>query len=161
METDIDFGRILTEILESGKVPLPVFNPIAIKVQQLIKGNPDLGKISELVSMDSKLSAAVLQTVNSPFYGLTSKKKTVADAINYLGLDESGNVVVSASLSGNFVSKDEKLQHYMAKLWKHNLACAIACQWLAKEMNNEISAMAFLSGMLHDFGKLTLLAAIE
>ncbi len=161
METDIDFGHMVTEMLESGKIPLPVFNPIAIKVQQIIKSSPDLGKIIELVSMDSKLSAAVLQTVNSPFYGLNSKKKTVADAINYLGLEESGNVIVSAALSGNFASRDEKLQPYMARLWKHNLGCAIACQWLAKEINDEASSMAFLSGMLHDFGKLTLLGAIE
>lgn len=160
METDIDFRIIVAEILDSGKIPLPVFNPIAIKVQQVIKSNPDLSKIVELVSMDSKLSAAVLQTVNSPFYGLTTKKKTVADAINYLGLEESGNVVVSAALSGNFASKDEQLQPYMAKLWKHNLGCAIACQWIAKENNGDISSMAFLSGMLHDFGKLTLLSAI-
>ncbi len=161
METDIDFGQIVMEILESGDIPLPVFNPIAVKVQQIIRNNPDLGKIVELVSMDSKLSAAVLQTVNSAFYGLTSKKKTVSDAIHYLGLEESGNVVISASLAGNFSTKDEKLQPYMAKLWKHNLGCAIACQWLAKELNEEISSMAFLSGMLHDFGKLTLLSAIQ
>ena len=161
MGTEIDFGQIVIEIINSGDVPLPVFNPIAIKVQKLIKSSPALGKIIELVSMDSKLSAAVLQTVNSPFYGLTTKKKTVSDAINYLGLEESGNVVVSAALSGNFASKDDQLRPYMAKLWKHNLGCAIACQWLAKEMKNEISSMAFLSGMLHDFGKLTLLSAIQ
>jgi HD-like signal output (HDOD) protein len=161
MKKEIDFGQIVIEIVKSGNIPLPVFNPIAIKVQKLIEDNPDLGKIIELVSMDSKLSAAVLQTVNSPFYGLSIPKKTVSDAINYLGLEESGNVVVSAALSGNFTSKDEQLRPYMAKLWKHNLGCAIACQWLAKEMDDELSSMAFLSGMLHDFGKLTLLSAIQ
>ena len=149
------------EILEAGKIPLPVFNPIAIKVQQLIESNPDLSRIIEMVSMDSKLSAAVLQAVNSPFYGLSVKKKTVSDAIHYLGLEESGNVVISAALSGNFASRDEQMQPYMASLWKHNLGCAIACQWLAKDLDTEISSTAFLAGMLHDFGKLTLLSAME
>ncbi len=161
METETDFGQILMDILESGRIPLPVFNPIAIKVQQLIESNPDIGKIIEMVSMDSKLSAAVLQAVNSPFYGLSVKRKTVSDAVNYLGLEESGNVVISAALSGNFASKDEQMQPYMARLWKHNLGCAIACQWLAKDLEKEISSTAFLAGMLHDFGKLTLLSAVE
>lgn len=161
MEEETDFGQILTAILEAGKIPLPVFNPIAIKVQRLIQTNPDLGRIIEMVSMDSKLSAAVLQAVNSPFYGLSVKKKTVSDAIHYLGLEESGNVVISAALSGNFASRDEQMQPYMASLWKHNLGCAIACQWLAKDLDTEISSTAFLAGMLHDFGKLTLLSAVE
>ncbi len=161
MEKEMNFGDIVLDVIREGKILLPVFNPIAIKVQQLIERKPDLGEIIDTVSVDSKLSAAVLQAVNSPFYGLGVKKKTVSDAIFYLGLEESGNVVVSAALSGNFASKDEQIQPYMAKLWKHNLSCAIGCQWLSNSLEKELNSTAFLAGMLHDFGKLTLLSAIE
>jgi len=157
----MDFGDIVLNIIHDGKIPLPVFNPIAIKVQQLIERKPDLSEIIDAVSVDSKLSAAVLQAVNSPFYGLGVKKKTVSDAIFYLGLEESGNVVVSAALSGNFASKDQQIQPYMAKLWKHNLGCAIGCQWLSNRLGKELNSTSFLAGMLHDFGKLSLLSAIE
>lgn len=161
MEKEMDFGDIVLDVIHEGKTPLPVFNPIAIKVQQLVERKPDLSEIIDTVSVDSKLSAAVLQAVNSPFYGLGVKKKTVSDAIYYLGLEESGNVVVSAALSGNFSSKDKQMQPYMAKLWKHNLGCAIGCQWLSNSLEKEMNSTAFLAGMLHDFGKLTLLSAIE
>ena len=161
MEHDINFGDIVLDVIHEGKTPLPVFNPIAIKVQRLIERKPDLSEIIDTVSVDSKLSAAVLQAVNSPFYGLGVKKKTVSDAIFYLGLEESGSVVVAAALSGNFASKDEQIQPYMAKLWKHNLGCAIGCQWLSNRLEKGLNSTAFLAGMLHDFGKLTLLSAIE
>ena len=161
MEKEMDFGDVVLGIIRDGKTKLPVFNPIAIKVQQLIERRPDLGEIIDAVSVDSKLSAAVLQAVNSPFYGLGVKKKTVGDAIHYLGLEESGNVVVSAALSGNFASRDKQMQPYMAKLWKHNLGCAIGCQWLSNNHEKELNSRAFLAGMLHDFGKLTLLSGIE
>ena len=161
MEKEINFGDVVLGLIHEGKTKLPVFNPIAIKVQQLIERKPDLNEIIDAVSVDSKLSAAVLQAVNSPFYGLGIKKKTVSDAIHYLGLEESGNVVVSAALSGNFASKDKQMQPYMAKLWKHNLGCAIGCQWLSNSHEKESNSKAFLAGMLHDFGKLTLLSGIE
>ena len=157
----MDFGDVVLGIIHDGKTKLPVFNPIAIKVQQMVERKPDLSEIIDAVSVDSKLSAAVLQAVNSPFYGLGIKKKTVSDAIHYLGLEESGNVVISAALSGNFASKDKQIQPYMAKLWKHNLGCAIGCQWLSKNHEKALNPRAFLAGMLHDFGKLILLSGIE
>jgi HD-like signal output (HDOD) protein len=161
MEREIDFGNIVLGIIEKGKIPAPVFNPIAIKIQQLVATGPEIGEIVEMVSLDSKLSASVLQTVNSPFYGLITKKKTVADAITHLGVKESGNVVTSATLSKNFTSNDKQMQPFMLQLWRHNLGCAIGTQWLCNIVHEELSAQAFLAGLLHDFGKLILLSAIE
>ena len=161
MQKEIDFGDIVLSIIDGGKVATPVFNPIALKVQQLIARDPEISEIIEMVSLDSKLSAAVLQAVNSPFYGLGVKKQTVSDAIHYLGIKESGNVVVSAALSNNFSSKDKQIQPYMLQLWKHHLGCAIGTQWLSNTFQKDLNSKAFLAGMLHDFGKLMLLSAIE
>jgi len=160
MGEEIDFGNIVLEIIEKGKIPTPVFNPIAIKVQQLIASRPEIDEIVEMVSVDSTLSAAVLQAVNSSFYGLIVKKKTVSDAIKHLGVKESGNVVVSATLSKNFRTNDSQMQPFMSQLWMHNLCCAVGTQWLSNTFHEGLNAQAFLAGLLHDFGKLILLSAI-
>lgn len=48
--------------------------------------DPDFRKIGEWLSADVSLAAAMLKTVNSPFYGLQRKAETVHQALMFLGL---------------------------------------------------------------------------
>lgn len=50
------------------------------------KDEPNFQKIEQLISADLSLSAALIKTVNSPFYGLRSKVGSIAQAIHMLGL---------------------------------------------------------------------------
>lgn len=54
---------------------------------------PDLRKLAALVSSDIGLSAIVLKTVNSPFYGLARKVTSVEQALAVLGLRSCANLV--------------------------------------------------------------------
>jgi len=50
------------------------------------KEEPDLYRIEKLISSDVGLSAALIKTVNSPFYGLRNKVHSIMQAIHMLGL---------------------------------------------------------------------------
>jgi len=55
--------------------------------------DPDLGRISRIVGMDVAMTAAVLRSVNSPFYSLARKATTLDQAIALLGLRQIGSLV--------------------------------------------------------------------
>ena len=78
---DREFERT---VLELGIPPCPkILLDLSAEVR---KEEPDLQRIERLVSGDVGLSAALIKTVNSPFYGLRSKVHSVMQAIHMLGL---------------------------------------------------------------------------
>lgn len=71
-------------VLNLGIPPCPtLLLAISAEVRQ---EEPDLQKIERLICADVGLSAALIKTVNSPFYGLRTKVHSVMQAIHMLGL---------------------------------------------------------------------------
>lgn len=60
--------------------------------------DPDLQKISHLISNDAGIAAAVLKSVNSPFYGLNRKLTSVQQAVSALGMKNIGALVMGLAL---------------------------------------------------------------
>ena len=60
--------------------------------------DPDIQKISRLISNDAGIAAAVLKTVNSPFYGLSKKLTSVQQAVSALGMKNIGALVMGLAL---------------------------------------------------------------
>lgn len=54
--------------------------------EECSKPAPDLKKVSTIITRDVGLAAAVLKTVNSPFYGLARKIDSIQRATPLLGL---------------------------------------------------------------------------
>lgn len=54
--------------------------------EELKRDNPDIGLLSQWISKDVSLSAAVLKIINSPFFGLQKKVGAVAMAVQLLGI---------------------------------------------------------------------------
>jgi hypothetical protein len=60
---------------------------------ELTKDDPDPRVIARLISGDVGLSAAVLKTVNSPFFGLSRRISSVAQAVSLLGMRSATQIV--------------------------------------------------------------------
>lgn len=69
---------------------------------EMRSSDPDLRKLSGLIGADVGLSAAVLKTVNSPFYGLSTKAGNVQQALSVLGLRAGANLVTGLMLRDAF-----------------------------------------------------------
>ena len=54
---------------------------------------PDLRTLGALIGTDVGLSATILKTVNSPFYGLVKKATSVEQALSILGLRAGANMI--------------------------------------------------------------------
>lgn len=79
---------------------------------EMNKDEPDLKLIARQVGGDVGLSAAVLKTVNSPFFGLKKKISSVTQAVSLLGLKSVDRLVTSIMLRNSFVCKSRSLEHF-------------------------------------------------
>lgn len=148
--------------IASGQAILPVFTPTARQLQQeLVKSDPDLKTVEQLIHRDQALASEVLRLANSPCYRGLAEIKTVKTAIVRLGMQEICRIALLASTKAQFHSSDKGLQRLFKELWQHSAGCALAANWLARQCNyQELAEPAFFAGLLHDIGKLAILMVI-
>jgi HD-like signal output (HDOD) protein len=79
---------------------------------EMNREEPNLKLISEQISSDVGLSAAVLKTVNSPFFGLKKKISSVTQAVSLLGLKSVERIVTGIMLRTTFVSETRTLERF-------------------------------------------------
>jgi HD-like signal output (HDOD) protein len=69
------------------KIRLPSCPMILTRLLREMRADePDFVQVAKLISSDVSLAGSMLQTVNSPFYGLRVKIGSVQHALNVIGL---------------------------------------------------------------------------
>ncbi len=116
---------------------------------------PDVSvqEIGEVVSEDPDLTARLLRLVNSPFYCLSNPIETVTRATLVIGFDELRDLALATSVVSQFEDIPEEVIN-MRQFWKHSIATGIGARAIAKSRRFKNTEQAFVSGMLHDIGKL-------
>ena len=155
--------ELIKEHLQGDLTGLPVFNSVAVKLQQMLaRRDFKIDDIIEMVSEDQSLASQVLRVANSSYYAGLSSIATIKDAIVRLGAQEVANMVMMASQYEMYHSENEFLNSSMQKLWAHSLACATGAKWLAKKTGYvNLAAESFMAGLLHDIGQLALLKVLD
>ena len=92
------------------------------------KDEPDLQKIERLLCADVGLSAALIKTVNSPFYGLRNKVHSIMQAIHMLGLS-SLSLMVASMLLRDVLKQGSHVD--MARFWGASTKVAIISSYIA------------------------------
>lgn len=163
MSSASSFIDEIERFAESDKVQLPAFHPNALKVQQeLVKEEPEMGVVEQMIIRDQALASEVLRIANSSYYKGLAEIKTVKTAIIRLGMQEVGRIVLLAASRNLYRSDDKEINRIMVKLWQHSAGCGLAANWLARRCNySELAGQAFFAGLLHDIGKLFILTAVE
>jgi len=123
--------------------------------------DPECGidDIAIIVARDISMTARILKLVNSAFFGLRQQVASPSEAVNYLGLDTIKALVLSINAFAQF-EKVPLGAISLEALWNHSLMTA-GCAKLVVEIeggNARLLDEAFVSGMLHDTGKLALAA---
>ncbi len=164
MSNDKSLLEKIIELIDSGKLELPVFNESAAKLQALnADGDIRTSEVEALVSGDQVLVAEILRAANSPFFGGLTEIHTVHNALVRLGLKEVSRLAIAASHKSNYDAKEPELRRMIRELWKHASSTAAAGAWLARKLSfgHQLEEEAFLGGPLHDVGKLVILKAID
>lgn len=144
-------------------IDLPVFNPIVLELLQLLAHfECDIDEVIGLINKDPALSIQILKMANSSAYAGRSKSETIKDSVNRLGARQITSLAMAASQAAIYVSDIPVVNEVMQDLWQHSYACAIGCRSLAINTGHrDLADHAYLSGLLHDIGKLYLLKAME
>jgi len=119
----------------------------------------DIYGLGELVARDSVISGRILQLANSAFLGAKSAFSEIQQAVIYLGLDTVRNLAICVSVHETFGADNNNGGINLPQFWYHSLLTAILAKNLAEKIAHASPAEAYLCGLLHDLGKLLLVAA--
>ena len=151
---DPDFHKY-RDVVDKAK-DLPTLSSIIHRLHEMIKNpNTSAGEIGQLIAQDVALASTTLKLVNSSFYGLSQKVNSVTHAIVILGFNKVKNIALAASILQAFKKNDSSDFDYSG-FWVHAIGTAIATEVIAKSVRSQYCDEAFISGLLHDQGKLIL-----
>lgn len=147
--SDEEVGRIVAGI---GIPPCPAI--LTAMLRESRKEDPDFAAIGRLLASDLGLAAALLKTVNSPFYGLTSRATSVQQALVFLGLRNVVRLVTGLLLAQAFpVSRNAVVKH----LWETSSRIAAGIASLARSLGCADRDEAYTFGLFRDCGMLMMM----
>lgn len=135
--------------------PVP---PVAGQIMALAE-DPDssLSEIAELILNDPAITANLLKTCNSAYYGLNRKVDSVRDAIGFVGLDHIVQLVMLNSVAKNFKKQPQGYGLGEGELWRHAVTSAHVAKILTGKFGrSRHKHLIFTAALLKDIGKLIL-----
>jgi putative nucleotidyltransferase with HDIG domain len=138
---------------------LPAAPTVVVKLVALFrKHNLEVDEIVSLMSQDPSLTAEVLRSANSAYFGDDDQVVGVFEAIMRLGLYKVYQMAM-ANFGATVLSFSRNVGGIdVETLWRHSAAVASAAGLIARKVE-EPEALAFTAGLLHDVGKIVLGAA--
>ena len=109
--------------------------------------------LCELIRCDSAISLKIMRIANSSAYGFGGRVKTIKRAVVVLGFRTLRNLALSVATGDVFTSEGDAKIHF-DRLWEQSIACAAVASRMAKLTDIVPPEEAFLSGIVHDVGKL-------
>lgn len=124
---------------------------------ELQSENVSLKRIAEIVSRDAGMTAKLLQLANSAFMGACFSVSNVTQAITLIGTETLRALVLSSHVFSRF--KDQSAAD-CGTLCDHAVKVSSLAQHIAlsEKCGKSIVDECFTAGILHDLGKLVLLA---
>ena len=148
--TAAEFYKILENVDN-----LPTLPTVALNVNRMLQSSTvSVSALSDAIENDQAIVAKLLQLVNSPFYGFSTRIDSVKRAVMVLGFDTVRNAVLAVTavdafkgLGGSFNPED---------FWRHAIFVAVVSRRLASKTGLAASDRCFVAGLLHDIGKVVL-----
>ena len=149
-------SKQVEEILQSVNSLRPMPANIARLLKEIDSPNVSISTLAGLISLDQALASLVLQMSNSASLGYPRTCSTLYEAIMQIGLGRLKTILLASNAT-------EMLKHGLrgyrigeGELWHHSLVTAVASEWLAQALRYPKTEEAYVSGLLHDLGKLFL-----
>jgi HD-like signal output (HDOD) protein len=134
-------------IIDVGIPPCPaILNRFMAAAE---KDEPDFSRLAAIIGTDVGLSAGLIKTANSPFFGLRQRVRSVNEALAILGLNTSSRAVAGIILRNSFPSVPN-----LERFWDASARIARLSGWLAQHLaiRGLLAEDAYTFGLFRDCG---------
>ncbi|WP_308622028.1 HDOD domain-containing protein [Massilia sp. Se16.2.3] len=138
---------------------LPAMPQILIKLIEHLQAD-DLGmqELAALIANDAGMTAKLLAVAGSSAYQRNGRGASLEQALAALGTDMIKTLVISDSVFQTFGSFPHSDSTDLRAFWKRSLGAAVIARELARRIGYPHLEEAYLGGLLHNVGRLALLA---
>jgi HD-like signal output (HDOD) protein len=154
------FVQALASELSTGKVELPSFPDIAMRVRQVLSDDsvsPE--KVVRVVSSEPALAARLLQLANSAALNFSGKQVTdLRTAVARMGFNMVRSAAIAFAMSQlKKVDSLKGLEKPLDVLWRRSSSVAAISHAVARRLAKVNPDTALLAGLLHGIGQLYIL----
>jgi len=117
--------------------------------REMMQDEPDYKRLANIIGADVSLSASLIKTANSPFFGYRNRVRSVNEALMMLGLD-----VASRAIAGIILRKVFPNSLHLERFWDASARIARLSGWLAQHVgHNKLRPDdAYTFGLFRDCG---------
>jgi HD-like signal output (HDOD) protein/signal transduction histidine kinase len=138
---------------------LPAMPQILIKLIEHLQAD-DLGmpELAALIANDAGMTGKLLAVASSSAYHRAGRGVNLEQSLVALGTDMIKTLVISDSVFQTFNSFPHSGSTDLRAFWKRSLAAAVIARDIARRIEYPHLEEAYLAGLLHNVGRLALLA---
>jgi HD-like signal output (HDOD) protein len=127
----------------------------------LASENTSLSEIEQIISKDMGMAAKILQLANSAMVGARSHVSSLSHALSLIGAEIIRSMMLSIHVFSQF-DGHSSVAAYLPSLWDHSMISATLAQRIAaaETGSKSMAEESFTTGLLHDVGKIILLAEL-
>lgn len=132
---------------------LPTLPSVITRIIELTESRSANAKdLAEILSKDPSIASTILKLVNSAFYGNLRHISSIQHATVILGFQMIKTIAMGVSI---FQTKGGTARPFeRGQFWIHSIGTAALAKLLAQRIDADLDLdMIFLSGLLHDVGK--------
>ena len=148
--------RIADMVARINELP-PLPTVVSKSLEMLSDPETPLEEIETVISQDQALVATLIKVGNSALYGGMQKVTSLHQVLARLGIKITRNLILSASTRSYFHKNRKGMRMWGQFLWRHAVESALAARRIAETINYPDPEEAFIGGLVHDIGKLTML----
>ncbi|MFP4502455.1 MAG: HDOD domain-containing protein [Candidatus Hydrogenedentota bacterium] len=149
------------ERVVAGVGDLPAMPAVVARVLEITEDpSSQMSDLSDCVHADPALTAKILRVSNSSYYGMKQYVGTLKLALVILGVREIRNIVLGISVFET-LRQNGADANMASEIWAHSLRVAGIAKKLAAHMGLGFQGEEFISGLLHDIGKMVLLCQLR
>ena len=132
-------------------IGIPPCPGILLELTEETKNNePDFSKVEKLLLRDVALSAILIKTINSPFYGLRTKISSVSQAVGLVGIPMVTSAISNLVLKNVFADIKDHIN--MERYWDSSAKLALSTMHLAKKIPGLNKDDAYTYGLFQNCG---------
>ena len=142
--------------LKDSQIKLPELPAIITQLNEVIaRPNASANDIAQTVDQSASLVTVLLKIVNSALYTFPSPIDSISRAVTLIGSKEITSLAVGVSIMRMFKEIPTQVVD-IRSFMRHSLACGVISRILAARKGIQQTEKLFVSGLLHDIGRLIL-----